>query len=343
MEFGPTDGVSDIEDMNNKELALKILTEKSSFAFEGGGILGVAHTGALVRLFELGGLSAIRCVVGTSVGSIISMALACGATTHYIKQKLFDLDLTRFEDGGNFIARFLRFIFRYGIHKGNSVENFAEEILTDLTQNPDITFLEAYKRFGTHLTITYLSTRHKKTKYADHITSPDLQIKKAVRWSSTIPYFFKASRRYNQNRLIDLIVDGGVMDNYPLHVLREQHRSPIDILGFKLCDNNEKDEYQAIKDNTVDQDIDHGIPGNIKDFSLRLLDILREQALRYHVKDSDWKLTCKIDIGKYTTTDFNITEEDKLWLYNSGRKAVDKYLLEIEDLLTRGEYITSLV
>lgn len=327
------------ENGNIKKLALKILTEKTAYAFEGGGVLGAGHAGALVRLYELGGLKQIDYVVGTSVGSIISMALACGATTYYIKEKLFDLNLNRFEDGGNFISKAFRFIFSYGIHKGDELERFAEEILTDLTDNPNITFLQAYERFGTHLTITYLSSRYRRTKYADHITSPDLPIKKAVRWSSTIPFFFKASRHYNKNReLYDLLVDGGVMDNYPLHVLKEQNQSPQSILGFKLCDNNERNEYQAIKDDTIDQEVDHGLPQNIKDFSVGLLDILRHQALRYHVHKEDWKLTCKIDIGSYKTTDFTMTEDDKLWLYNSGRDAVDQHLSEIESLLISGSY-----
>ena len=201
------------KELNNKELALKILTEKTSFVFEGGGVLGAAYAGALIRLYELGGLETVIYLVGSSVGSIIVMALACKATTYYIKQILFQLNFNRFEDGGNIISRFFRFLFRYGIHKGDQLERFAEEVLTDLTGNPDITFAEAHERFGTHLTIPYLSIRYKKTKYADHITSPNIPIKTAVRWSSSIPIFFQAARRYRNRQLIDIILDAGVADN----------------------------------------------------------------------------------------------------------------------------------
>ena len=143
---------------------------------------------------------------------------------------------------------------------------------------------------------------------------------------------------HHNNRLADLIVDGGVTDNYPLHVLKEQKCIPRNILGFKLCDNNEKNEYIAMKDDTIDEDVDHGVPTNVRDFFVTLLDIIRQQALRYHVENDEWKLTCKIDIGKYQSTDFRISEEGKLWLYNSGRNAMDKYLREIEEMLDQGIY-----
>lgn len=319
--------------MTNKELGLKILQEKTCFCFEGGGILGYVYAGAIIRLYELGGLNSISHAVGSSVGSIASIALACEATPYYIKKKILGMNLLRFEDGGNIFSRFFRLIFRYGSHKGKEIEKFVGEILEDLTGNKDLTFSQAYERFGTHLTVTYLSTRYKKTKYADHITTPDLKIKEVARWSSTIPLFFQASRRYNKHRdLLDTISDGGIADNYPIHILKDQGCDPIKILGFKLFNTGENKYDQP------DQNKDYGNPKNVIQYVLRLVEILREQALRYHVHKEDWKLTCKIDVGEYQTTDFDISEEGKLWLYNSGVKAVDDHLAEIEDLLDKGEY-----
>jgi len=323
----------------NQELALKILQEKTAYAFEGGGVLGIGHAGALVRLFELGGMAKKTHLVGTSVGSIITMALACGASSDYIQEKMVGLDLKKFEDGGNIIRKICRFIFKFGWHRGNTIEMFAEEILEDLGEDPNITFRQAYDKYGYHSTITYLSVRHKKTKYADYINTPDLPIKVAVRWSSTIPYFYKPVRYYRRRELIDMIVDGGVMDNYPIHVLREQGCDPVNILGFKLCGTDEFNEYTAIKNETDDEDVDYGIPHrNIKKYSLTMIDILRHQALRYHVHKEDWKLTCKINIGSFTTTDFDMREQDKIWLFEEGRKAIDNYLAEIEELLDQGIY-----
>lgn len=334
-----------MEEVSVQERALRILQEKTKFCFEGGGVLGMAYAGCLIRLRELGGLSqSITHCVGSSVGSIASIALSCGATPEYIKGKIIGMDLLRFKDGGGPIRRAFRLIFRYGSYKGDEVERFIGEILNDLTGNSDITFLEAYQRFGTVLTITYLSARHKKTKYANHLLTPTMQIKVAARWSSTIPLFFQASRKYTLHSCLfkksaqrqvleDLIVDGGVTDNFPLHVLREQGCDPSKVLGFKLFNTG-----QNRHDQPDVEDVDYGLPKNVVDYVFRLVEIIREQALRYHVQDEDWKLTCKINVGNIKTTDFQISAQDKQWLYESGVKAIDDHLLEIADLLQRNEY-----
>jgi predicted acylesterase/phospholipase RssA len=320
------------ENTSNRELALKILQEKTNYAFEGGGVLGIAHVGALVRLYELGGLNSVDHTVGTSVGSIIATGLACGATPYYIKHKVMNMDLKKFKDGGNWISRIFRFIFRFGLHKGKEIERYMGQVLEELTGNSDITSEEAYSKYKTHLTITYLSMKYRQTRYADHITEPNNKLKTNVLWSSSIPLFYQAARRCKKRKIIDLLVDGGVTDNYPIHVLRDQKCNPQSILGFKLYNsdeeiypnNSEKKEYK--------------LPRNIIRYGETQVNILRDQALRYHVHSEDWKLTCKINVGKFKTTDFDITEEDKLWLYNSGRQGMDKHLKEIEELLDKCEY-----
>jgi predicted acylesterase/phospholipase RssA len=127
------------------------------------------------------------------------------------------------------------------------------------------------------------------------------------------------------------MVDGGVTDNFPMHVLREQGCNPVKILGFKLCSHDEP-HYNN------NNEYDHGVSANIKSYSLGLIDILRQQALKVHVHKEDWKLTCKIKVGKYSSTDFNISDDGKKFLFEAGKQAIDDHLLEIEQLLDKGEY-----
>lgn len=319
--------------MSRRQEALEILQNKTAFAFEGGGVLGISLAGALVRLYELGGLDTIDHVTGTSVGSIVATALAMGATSYYIEQKLLTLDLTKFMDGGSWISNIIRLFTKYGLYKGDYIETFVSEILDDLVQNSDITFIEAYQLTGIHLTIPYLSMKEKRTKYADHVITPDLKIRTAVRWSSTIPYFFKANKKYTNGMLTDTLVDGGILDNYPLHVLKEQNCNINKIMGFKMCNTMEKNQYKPIPDEDVSD-----LPTDIFVFSKNFLEILYNKLLGSHIAKDEWKRTCKIDIGSYSSTDFNVTEEDKTWLYNSGKDAVDKYLAEIETMLENNEY-----
>ena len=292
------------EKINNQD-KLEKLAKKNAMVFEGGGILGASYTGALVRLHELVGPLKVKNVAGSSVGSLIATALACGANPYYIHQRMMELDLTKFKDGGCCLVQFFRLLFKYGSHKGDYIETFIGDTLQDLTQNRNITFQEAYERFGCFLTITYLSTDQEQTIYANHLNHPHHQIKTVARWSSSIPLFFQAPRQGT-----DLILDGAVLDSYPLHILRDISEDK-DIIGFKLYN---------------DQEIKIPRIRNLKDYAFVMVNILREQALRYHVEENDWKLTCRINVGKYKTTDFNITQADKEWLYNAGREGMDKFL-----------------
>jgi predicted acylesterase/phospholipase RssA len=217
---------------NNKELALKILTEKTAYVFCGGGVLGIAHVGALCRLYELGGLRNIKSVTGSSIGSVVASALACGATTDYLKSKMSNVNLNKFKDGNGLICMFFRFLFKYGLYKGDQVTLFIKEVIRDLTGDENTTFLNNYNKTGIHLTTTYLSMKQQKTLYIDHNNEPDLSIAKASKWSSTMPAFFKAEKIYKSGRLFDCAIDGGTIDNYPLHLAREQGYKSSEIISI---------------------------------------------------------------------------------------------------------------
>jgi len=318
--------------------AKQILADKTALCFEGGGVLGIGHVGALTRLSEIGGLKKITHVTGASVGSILAAAFGCGATIEYVQNIMFGLNLASFKDSSKCLIKDLyRFIKKYGWYKCDAVENLAGDVMKDLTGNPDITFLEAYNKFGIKLTIVYLSVNYSKTRYANYITQPNLKIKTAVRWSASIPAFYQASWVTRPKNTPELFVDGGVTDTYPIHVLKEQNCPLKSILGFKLCSYVEFNEYKEDMKEEVEE-VDEGAPKNVYTYIMKLIAIVHNQALRYHVHTEDWKVTTKIDIGTLTTTDFNITEEQKTWLYNQGKAGLDNHINEVAQMLKDGTY-----
>ena len=335
------------ENGNHQTQALEILRNKTAYAFEGGGTLGFAHVAALERLHNLGGLKSISHVCGSSVGSIVGCALAAGASVEYMKQKLFNMDLITFQDNDNNKLRDLYQLLKFfGKNKTQKIKNFVGEILNDLTKNSDITFIELYNKTNVHLTVTYLSLNHNKTMYADHVTEPDTIIKDAVTKSSTIPLFYEADwesilgdndaplcgKPFNK-KLFNCSVDGGTLDNYPIHVLREQGCAREQIIGFKFISDGELNCYDYTYSNQPsNEDIDNS-PKNFVDFLMRLAMIGRTQAMHVHVDKNDWELTVKTNVGKLTSTEFNMTTKQKDWLYNQGIKGVNDHLAKIEKTL----------
>lgn len=86
--------------------------------FEGGGVRGIAHAGALVEA-EAAGYTWEN-VAGTSAGSIIAALVACGYTGQEVREIIWSFDFSELMDNGwedrlGDIALFpLRFVPRFG-------------------------------------------------------------------------------------------------------------------------------------------------------------------------------------------------------------------------------------
>ena len=309
------------------------VTQKTGLCIGGGGILGIGEIGALQRWTELGGsLSQLTHVVGSSVGSIIAIAIAAGADMKYIHNKIGNLDYSRFKDGPNTLVKLFRFFKRYGWYEGKAIGDFIGSILQDLVGNSEITMLQLYEKTKKHLTITYTSLNFEDVFYIDHITEPDTKVKEAGHMSGCYPGFYEAYRRRylhtpdddpTQSKYMDdIIIDGGTLDNYPLHVLREQGLKDDQIFGLKLYSSQEIEQETKQQSN---KRCDSGEPKNAEEYLTRLISLFRKSATKQYVRSSDWLLTVKIDIKDYSSIDFNITDNQKIDIYNAGVKAMDDF------------------
>lgn len=323
--------------MDFREQALEIIKNKTALMVSGGGVLGTASIATIISLEELGlPLSNFKKIKGSSVGSIIATAIACGATTSYMKDVIGSLDLNDFRDRDFILHSLYQLVFKYGMNKTDEIDRFAARILTDLVNNPDITFKQLYEKTGVHLIITYLSMNLEETIYADYINEPDSLIRKAIVKSSAIPLFYEGYVE-GKGKERTLAVDGGTLDNYSFEYLRDGV-DPINVLGLKLVAGEDaKDETNVGEENAV-TGVDKGYPKNVVEYFTRLIYLMRKQAMKIHVEKYDWMSSVKINVGSLTSTDFHMTEKQKEWLFNQGREAADKYIDELAGLLEEGKY-----
>jgi len=316
--------------------ALEIVKNKKALVLGGGGVLGQGCVAAIYRFIQLGfDLSSVKSVSGSSVGSIISTAIACGADINYIIQKMNSINFIRLKNHKSLLSDAYHLLKDFGAHDMEEVRNLISEVLIDLVGDKDITFLELYEKSGIWLTVTYLSFNYGRTIYADHIYEPDSLVREAVVKSSAIPIFYEAYFEKLGNKK-EIIVDGGMMENYPMQIPKLQGYNHEDILGIKFVspdERNSKDQGQPGKP----EEWRDG-PTNIINYLENLIQILRDQAMKVHVHKDDWKNTVKINIGTLTSTDFNMTEVEKAWLFKQGEMAADKYLEDLVKMLENDEY-----
>nr|WP_307189744.1 patatin-like phospholipase family protein [Geomicrobium sp. JCM 19037] len=70
-------------------------------------------------------------------------------------------------------------------------------------------------------------------------------VARAVRMSCSLPFFFQPVKLFDKNGSSSLIVDGGILSNFPMWLFR-RHRSKRPLLGFQLNPEPHEGEYKHI-------------------------------------------------------------------------------------------------
>ncbi|MBZ9687281.1 patatin-like phospholipase family protein [Clostridium estertheticum] len=315
-------------DNNNRKFADAV--------FEGGGVKGIGLVGAL-KIFEENGYE-WKNISGTSAGSIVAALLAVGYSSEEIKKLMIQLDYKKITDKNHFnipiLSNTCNLLFKKGIFKGDYLKNWLDEIFSikiNHTDGKKVTFgdliipeekgilinNDKYKRkYKLHIIATDISNGKMiilPEDIADYGINPDeLQVSLAVRMSISIPYFFQPVNLndVNSNKK-SLIVDGGVLSNYPVWIFDVNGIPRWPTIGFKLGGNKEIREHKIT---------------NIFNFTSSIIETMLEAQDDIHIREMDYLRTVKINTLDIKTTDFNISNKKIMDLYNSGVVCAKEFL-----------------
>ena len=203
-----------------------------NLVFKGGGVRGIAYMGALEALEQEGVLQKIERVAGSSAGAIAA-TLACFRLTIDETVNLFNsLDLAKVPQTSiNGKERYRlphlsntenvrRLVEKYGWYSSAYFHEWLGEVVaSQCGHNPRATFNDLNMRGYRDLYIAAANLSRKRTEFFSYQTTPDVAVADAVRLSMSIPLFFEAIRfdgkEFGKG---DYFVDGGLFDNYPLHL-----------------------------------------------------------------------------------------------------------------------------
>lgn len=205
--------------------------------FSGGGIRGFALIGAYEAI-EAKGLRWRR-LAGTSAGSLVAALIAAGYTSKEMIDLLDELELRYFLDERKCLFPFpmwkwLRIYWRMGLYKGEVFEQWVKEVLA----------ARGVKTFG-DLPKESLSIVASDVTNGRMLILPDdlpqygvnpaaFSVAKAVRMSTSIPYFFEPVKLQTKEGGC-IVVDGGVLSNFPLFLFDEEKQvKKRPVLGIQL-------------------------------------------------------------------------------------------------------------
>ena len=183
-------------------------------SFSAGGIKGIAFIGCVKALQEKDLLSDIQSFAGSSVGSLISTLIVCGADYNYLK----DASLGACKFFSNFkIDIFSLFKLNllqseYGIYKNEELRNYLRSCIQDVLKiDYDLTFKDLYAINPVDLIITASCLETQTPFYFSHHTTGDTPVSEALTISCSVPLLF--SRSIFQNKTL---VDGCIVEKLPM-------------------------------------------------------------------------------------------------------------------------------
>lgn len=292
--------------------------------FEGGGVKGISLTGAVYAAEKCGVV--FNRVAGTSSGSIIAALIAAGYRAEEMKEiiettpfksllrrnPIFDIKL---------IGPAVRLWLCKGLYSGDAIEQWIAGVLAE----------KGIKTFGDlpngKLRIVASDITNGRLIVLPQdivlygIAPESLSVAKAIRMSTSIPYFFdpvilkqpaKERKKNTVRTKFSYVVDGGLLSNFPLWLFEDDvpAESRIPVIGFQMVGRSDTQP--------------HPIAGPVTMFQAMFETMLSAHDERYIEKHNAIR-TIKIPTLGVSTTQFNLTPQKSLELYRSGIAAGEKF------------------
>ncbi|MFJ7933511.1 patatin-like phospholipase family protein [Sporosarcina sp. NPDC096371] len=283
--------------------------------FSGGGLKGFALVGAYQMLEEKG--YRFQRVAGTSAGAIIASFIAAGYTAKEIEEILDELDVQSLLDPSRRILPFpfmkwIGLYWRLGLYQGKALENW---FLEKLAAKDVYTFADVAP--GSLKLIASDLTNGKMIVLPDDlpsygITAETFPIARALRMSCGIPFFFEPVR-LKVGSGDTIVVDGGVLSNFPLWIFDDERgRKERPVLGLKLSRSQEDQQ---------------GYPINnaLNLFEALFTTMKNAHDERYISRKHEMNIIF-IPVEGYSATDFDLDEQSKEALLEMGRSRTRQFL-----------------
>jgi len=311
-----------------------------NLVLEGGGIRGIAHSGALELLDSLGQLDSIEKIAGTSSGAMNGLLYAIGYSPTEIQKAIGATQFQKFNQVGvPFFGGIYRMKRKYGYYSTKRIEQTFEALLKNKGLDPNLTFKDLRElrlvnsRFK-DLYITGTSLNNQKTIVFSYETYPEMRIIDAMRVSLTVPFYFEAIfvnkdgsiTDKNNCRDCDIMVDGGVLANYPFYVFDTECKDSTgtsyyvanpNTIGLKL-------ERTEQLDTTIEVISPYEVK-SYKSFMASFYTLTSESINRQKLSENQFNQTILISNLDMSPKVRKLSEEEKNALIESGKQSVRSY------------------
>jgi NTE family protein len=268
----------------------------------GGGINVIAHLGVLNVLQEHNLLKNIETWIGISAGALIALSTSIGYSIAEMNNFFMNFEFTELLDPDDSIDGL---IGNCGVDTGNRLYNFIVALLHEKGFKETLTFGELGSRNdGSGDLIVFATDLNtgKLLKFSKE-TTPFYPVAVAVRASMTYPLYFQPQVCPQTGHLL---VDGGVISNYPLYLFdKEMHEN---MLGISFNYTMEQKEELELEDLVF------------RPISLLMVSRNQREIAQYLDR------TVIIEMGNRNPLNFEISLDEKLQLVEVGKSTMEVWL-----------------
>ena len=313
------------------------MEKRVDLVFEGGGVKGIGLVGAYSVLEERG--FEPQNVAGTSAGAIVATLLAAGYTAAELREIILGLDFSRlrdtaWEDRVPLAGAPLSILRDLGIYEGE----YFRKLMSDLLEAKQVrTFRDLVHpryadqpdyRYKARVIASDLTGRCLLALPQDApklgLTPDDLNVALAVRMSMSIPIFFEPVRVRNpQTGREHIVVDGGVLSGYPIWIFDQDGAPQWPTFGLRLV---EPEPEAPLSGHLLPPAEPASGVEAVVDYLKSLVQTMMEAHDRFYIERADYARTIPIPTLGVNSTDFDLSRDRALALYDSGRAAAEDLL-----------------
>jgi NTE family protein len=318
-------------------MAKKSEKQRVDLVLEGGGVKGVALAGSLSVLEEEGYQPSN--VAGASAGAIISSLIAAGYSAAEVGEIIANQDFNLFMDKGledrlpKVIGVPLSVLKDQGIFEGNYFLSRIKELLAakgiytfkDLII-PEFADQPRYK-YKVQVIASDITEKRMLVLPRDAgllgIEPDDLGVAEAVRMSMSFPIFFEPYRIKDSTGKEHVVVDGGLLSNFPVWLFDSEEKPSWPTFGLRLV---EEDNKTSLGDRLPAFDFFSEAFDPIITYLMNIVSTALEAHDRMYIESDNFARTIPIPTLGVSTLDFKLPREKTDALFQSGRDAAQKFL-----------------
>lgn len=278
-----------------------------NLAMEGGGVWGISYAGALQELDKIGILPNIKRVAGTSAGSITALLLALRYSSAEIYQIFDELDFSSFLDH----RHINQVLTKYGLYESQFADDLFQGWIEEKLGSKEATFQDLHDAGGLELHVYATNLNTKQIHEFSINKTKDVSLAAAVRASMSVPLIFTAVEIDGQ-----LFVDGGTVFDYPMLGFGKDGIPKT--LGLAFSGSSSVAAGDEV-------DIEFGYHQPMEYFHRLITVMERIQAPLLALYGSLKENTILIDTGDVSSLHFEVSDEKKNFLIESGRKAIQEH------------------